>query len=119
MSRRRLALAFALFIAFALCTVFAVLRVIAPPPAPATVQPGKPLTPRLAHQLPLLVALVVCFVARVLGLSLMFFVAGNSYWTALRVLGDLPNALAMSLGALLTLATLAFQLRPSPKSTPA
>jgi hypothetical protein len=51
-------------------------------------------------------ALALCFVARGVALALMFFLGGNSYWTALRVLGDLPTALAMGLGAVLALGAL-------------
>ena len=47
--------------------------------------------------------LSLCFVARALALAAMFFVAGGSFWTALRVLGDLPTALAMGLGAVVLL----------------
>ena len=36
----------------------------------------------------------------------MFFIAGNSYWTALRVLGDLPTALAMAFGSLIAVGLL-------------
>jgi hypothetical protein len=52
---------------------------------------------------------------RALALALMLFIAGNSYWTALRVIGDLPTAMAMGLGALLALALVVFR----PRSTPA
>jgi hypothetical protein len=69
----------------------------------------------LAHELPLIVAVVACFVVRALALALMLFIAGNSYWTALRVIGDLPTAMAMGLGALLALALVVFR----PRSTPA
>jgi hypothetical protein len=62
-----------------------------------------------AHEQPLLIAVAVCFIVRALALSLMFFIAGNSYWTATRVLGDLPTALAMSLAALLALASSRFR----------
>lgn len=48
-------------------------------------------------------ALSLCFVARAVALAAMFFVAGGSYWTALRVLGDLPAALAMGLGTIVLL----------------
>jgi hypothetical protein len=47
--------------------------------------------------------LSLCFIARTLALAAMFFVAGNSFWTALRVLGDLPSALAMGLGSIVLL----------------
>jgi hypothetical protein len=40
----------------------------------------------------------------------MFFLGGNSYWTALRVLGDLPTALAMGLGAVLALGALSLRI---------
>lgn len=55
------------------------------------------------------IAFVACFVARGLSLALMFFVGGNSYWTALRVLGDLPTALAMGFGAVFALGVLSLR----------
>jgi len=62
------------------------------------------------NQAQLAAALIACFVARALSLSLMFFFCGNSYWTALRVLGDLPTALAMALGAVFALGILSIRV---------
>jgi len=66
-----------------------------------------------------LIGLSLCMLLRAVALCAMFFIAGNSFWTALRVLGDLPTAIAMALGCILLLAarTLGPQTdlaRPSP-----
>lgn len=42
---------------------------------------------------PVLRAVFLLFLARTVVLSAMFFVAGSSYWTGLRLLGDLPFAM--------------------------
>jgi hypothetical protein len=63
------------------------------------------------HERALLIAISVCLIVRALALALMFLLAGNSYWTALRVLGDLPTALAMTLGALLALSAALLRAR--------
>lgn len=42
---------------------------------------------------PLVMTLIGMYVARAMSLLLMLFFCGGSYWTALRVLGDLPFAL--------------------------
>jgi hypothetical protein len=51
----------------------------------------------------ILAGLCLCALLRTFSLSAMFFVAGNSFWTGLRVLGDLPTAAAMALGCILLL----------------
>lgn len=44
-------------------------------------------------------ALVLSWLARCAALAAMFVVAGNSFWTAMRVLGALPAALALTCGS--------------------
>jgi len=56
-----------------------------------------PLPARAREQL--LVGLVVAFLGRTAALSSMLFVCGGSFWTALRVVGDLPFALLGNLVA--------------------
>lgn len=51
-----------------------------------------PCLPRRVAE-PLIVTLVGMYVARSLSLLLMLFFCGGSYWTALRVIGDMPFAL--------------------------
>jgi len=50
-------------------------------------------------------ALLACTCLRVFALTCTFFIAGSSYWTALRVFGDLPGVLTLALGALIVLTT--------------
>jgi hypothetical protein len=45
-------------------------------------------------------ALTLTWTARAVALSAMFVVAGNSFWTAMRVIGELPAALAFTAGSL-------------------
>lgn len=76
-------------------------------------------------------AMLMVFVARAVALLLMLFVCGGSFWTALRVLGDLPFALVgTAAAALVWIAVLNFRSRspdheassrnplPAPSETP-
>jgi hypothetical protein len=67
-------------------------------------------------ELRLMAGLACCMLGRSLALSGMFFFAGNSYWTALRVLGDMPTAAAMALGclAILAIETVIHAAEPGP-----
>lgn len=65
----------------------------------------------------ILIGLSLCMLLRSVALAAMFFVAGNSYWTALRVLGDLPTAVSMALGCVMLLAVRTLVLRRSREGT--
>ncbi|HEY6557829.1 MAG TPA: alkaline phosphatase family protein [Polyangiaceae bacterium] len=62
---------------------------------------------------PVVVTLIGMYVARAMSLLLMLFFCGGSYWTALRVLGDLPFALIGAVGSCLAWLALAALRRTS------
>lgn len=75
------------------------------------------LSSRLAPraELRLLTGLCLCLIFRVISLSGMFFFAGGSFWTALRVLGDLPSTAAMAFGSIVLLAARTVMLAKTPE----
>lgn len=56
-------------------------------------------------------ALLAAATLRVFALTCTFFVAGSSYWTAFRIIGDLPAMLALDLCCLLFLGFVKWQAR--------
>ena len=56
-----------------------------------------------ARSLMLAKALLAAFLLRTFALTCTLFIAGSSYWTAMRVIGDMPSMLTVTLGALIFL----------------